>query len=605
MCGILGVISDSEVQGDKFSEALNEVRSRGPDDEGYVCLESSERFHGEDSIRQSKDVSTHSSGKWLGHRRLSVTGGDGCRQPMKYGKYWLVYEGEIYNFRDVREELRDLGHDFETDGDTEVFLKSYIEWGEDALRRFEGKWAAAIYNEEEKSLTCLTDHFGTKPIYYVENDGLFCFSSQIRPLIELKNSDPEVDKVMRKDYLSYSLVDHTERTFFEDVKRLRSGQKLVFQSGQVRKSNIGLPQAPDSDLRDEISSSIKSKVPESEWCVILSGGLDSSIVTSLLADEDPDIFSANITEEDTYESEARKELADEYDLDINEIDISSKEMISEVRSQVKNLERPASILPEQAQNILLRKISQEGYKVVINGSGADEFFFGYDYFLPIAISEKFRNEGLLPAIKLFRQYRGDLGLVDALYIMTLTLSFHPREAIFGEKNDRMVSRPEGYTPPSPIEDNPSSLDAARDKHIYGSWYPSILTASHKNSGANGLEVREGFLSSNVFALLKQRDPLENFHGGYKKFKLRELFSDILPSGIACNKKKHGFVVTNEAHLTEEVQEELLSVIDSQSFQEREGIDSSEVLRKARKGKIDFQRLYRFYSYELWAREFLD
>jgi asparagine synthase (glutamine-hydrolysing) len=607
MCGILGAFSRKNISGSRFSEALEDLSNRGPDDEGYRCLEEGENFIGEDSIEavNMKEVYSHSSSEWFGSRRLSITGGKDCHQPMNYRNLSIVYEGEIYNYKEVREKLRKKGHSFETDGDTEVFLHAFKEWGPDALEKMEGKWSAAVYDSSREKLYCIRDHFGTKPLYYSYQDGEFYFSSKILPILRLKEDSPRINQDIKIDYLKYGLVDHSEETFFRSVEQIRPGQYLCFDGESIETEEIPRDKDAGAGIEEVCRETIESKVPESEWCITLSGGLDSSIVASVLRSDVPESYSLDIGDGKYESSSCRKEVVDRLNLQSTEVNVTVEELIESIERAMEIQEEPTASLPAQAQQVIFERISRSEAKVIITGSGADELFLGYDHFVLKAVVESLRKEGIIQGSKLLKSHISELGISGLMYVASRLVDLHPKERIkeFFGSSDGVIREPQGYTSPD-MHPRVEDLDAARQHQINYSWYPFIMRSTDKNAGAYGLEAREGFLSQKLLSTVREKNPLDNFRDGERKKMLKDAFRDSIPDSVV-EKKKLGFLPTDNRAYTPGVREKFNEVFDSPSFRSRDNIDAEKVIEKLEEEELEFSTAYRLYCFEIWARKFID
>ncbi|MFB6144870.1 MAG: asparagine synthase (glutamine-hydrolyzing) [Candidatus Nanohaloarchaea archaeon] len=608
MCGILGAFSDSVIAGEEMESALDLLKERGPDDEGYRDLVNGKDLGGEDtSVNDLETVNGVSSKKWFAARRLAVTGGDDSHMPMSYRGWSIVFEGEIYNYQQIRDELREKDRRFRTEGDTEVFLHAFEEWGIDCVKKFHGKWTAALYNKDKDRVYCLRDHFGTKPLYYMTQGENLYFSSKISPLLRLSDENPEENEEISYQYLKQAILDHSRQTFFRDVEQLRPGEYLVFQDGDMEVGEIGYRDpGPDEDLKHLITHDIRARIPETEWALTLSGGLDSSIAAKILSDDVSDVFSADI-EDGLYEKRVyRDQLIENENLDSIEVDISLKDLIQEIPRTIEHQEEPTNMLPAQAQNILFRKISENGNKAVVTGSGADELFMGYGKFLAPALMDSYRQKGLKDTLNMLREYSGILNLSIVYQILSVILPFHPKKWL--EENtslldDETLSPPENYESLDPHL--PETLEEARDDHLNYDWYPAITRFTDKNAGAHGLEIREAFLSQELYTRLNEYNLLENFRNGKTKHLLRERFEDDLPRIISDRDDKVGFLGTDDRAFTEEAKSIFLDAFRSESFRSRELINSEKVIERLEDDQLRFEKAYRLYSYEIWKREFID
>lgn len=271
MCGIVGLCyKDSIVQEPSALQAmLHTMRHRGPDDQGIYVY---------------RNVA-------LGHNRLSILDlSEAGHQPMHYGHLTITYNGEIYNYVEIREELRSQGHVFVTDTDTEVLLHAYDRWGEECLQRMTGMWAFAILDRKRDELFCSRDRFGIKPFYYYsDEETIFAFASEIKALLDsVVEARVHYERLM--DYLVIGLSDHTEETLYQSIKQLLPGHSLFVDLTKATKktrryyslgaflSGVSTAEDFEHSLRKSVSIHMRSDVPVG---TCLSGGIDSSVVAAL------------------------------------------------------------------------------------------------------------------------------------------------------------------------------------------------------------------------------------------------------------------------------------------------------------------------------------
>ena len=273
MCGIFGLIDKTgPVDSDRVAHLTDLVAHRGPDGRG---------------VRVKGNVG-------LGHRRLAIIDlSDDGAQPMRHARYpiWITYNGEIYNYVELKAELEALGHIFFTASDTEVLLAAYVCWGEKCLERFNGMWSFAIHDERDDTLFCARDRFGVKPFYYIDTPTEFAFGSEIRQLLPLVKRRVAEDDLI-SDFLVCGLTDHTSRTFFKGISKLAPGHLLRINvlTGRLevlRYYSLSSRPAVDDKhaarlvremLDDATGLRLRSDVRVG---TCLSGGLDSSTVSTI------------------------------------------------------------------------------------------------------------------------------------------------------------------------------------------------------------------------------------------------------------------------------------------------------------------------------------
>lgn len=373
MCGITGLINTGNEN--ILKEMTKLISYRGPDDEGVFW---SEKF---------------CSG--LGHRRLSIIDlSSRGHQPMsnEKGNIHITYNGEIYNYLDIKSSLENLGYNFNSNSDTEVILKSYEEWGEECLLKFNGMFAFAIYNSDTNFLFAARDRIGVKPFYYYQKNGSFIFSSEIKAILKsnLVEASPDYFSLLTPTRFQISPY-----TGFKDIFKLPPGYFLKFYEGKLElkkywdinpiEKEIGEDTAIkqlDDLLNDSVKRQMISDVPVG---IFLSGGLDSSIIAALMrknTQKDIHSFTIKFSEKDQkYEKMAKDELyarrvAEQFDFNYNEIEVSP-DIENVLPKIIWHLDEPLAD-PAAINTYLISKAARDiDIVVLLNGMGGDEIFGGY------------------------------------------------------------------------------------------------------------------------------------------------------------------------------------------------------------------------------------
>ena len=272
MCGIAGFWGPPDRA---LLEAMTEsLRHRGPDDDGYF----------EDATAS------------LGFRRLSIIDLEHGSQPMSMddGRLQIVYNGEVYNFRELRAELEALGHTFHTTCDTEVVLHAYAEWGTDCFRRFNGMWGLAILDERAPAprLVLARDHFGIKPLFYARHRGRVVFASEIKAILQDETFPREVDEQQMYEYLRFGLFDHNDGTFFRGIRQVPAAAFAVIEGGAISETVYWTPRlSEDGDASPEAFRAVFERAVQRRLVadvpvgICLSGGLDSSSICTVMAQQ--------------------------------------------------------------------------------------------------------------------------------------------------------------------------------------------------------------------------------------------------------------------------------------------------------------------------------
>ena len=408
MCGIAGIISTDPKQ--SFSAAtLRQMsalaRHRGPDDEGYLCaaaLDGKPRaFGGFDSTEAVKskypvlpdDVQLRFG---FGFRRLAIVDlSETGHQPMSDPESGLhiVFNGEIYNHKELRTELEALGHTFLGHSDTEVILKSYAAWGPDCQNRFNGIWAFAIWNQRQRELFCSRDRFGVKPFYYLDRGGIFAFGSEIKQLLPLLETKEINLGMLRRMMKINAMLNYKDETVWSDIRCLEPGQWLTLKDGTLRKgfyyqldpqsfetSRLSFDEAAEA-YRELFEDSLRLQTrADVEVGSCLSGGLDSSAIVCGMASvkELPTrTFSAWFDSDPALDERRWIELVNRQSGSIGHlVSPTAEEAWEALRKGTWNNDLPLGAgCP--AQDAVMKLASQTGIRVLLDGQGSDELTGGY------------------------------------------------------------------------------------------------------------------------------------------------------------------------------------------------------------------------------------
>ncbi len=385
MCGICGKINFNNETIDK-SEIIamrDTLIHRGPDDAGVYV----------------------DNNVGLGHRRLSIIDVSGSKQPLsnENNSIWIVYNGEIYNFQMLREEMLDKGHKFKTRGDTEVIVHLYEEYGKDFVHYLRGMFAFAIWDKNKRKLILMRDRLGIKPLYYYSNKKSFCFASEIKALFSCKDVIKELDENGLKRYLKYRFV-YGEKTLFKGVRELLPGYCLEISNGKEKLEKYwDLTFSPKHDynisdmsetLLTTLDESVKlrmiSDVPIGSF---LSGGVDSSAITGLMARNSASqvkTFSVGFTPEEENELKYARTVSEYFNSMHHEYTVGSEDFFSLMKKLIWHHDEPF-IFPASVPLYILSKNTKDKATVILSGEGADELFAGYTTNVKAYWLNRFKN----------------------------------------------------------------------------------------------------------------------------------------------------------------------------------------------------------------------
>ena len=385
MCGIVGIVThNAPLDRELLKRVTLSLSHRGPDDSGDVVL-----HHGLSEIG-------------LGNRRLAILDlSPLAHQPMHDAENgnWIVYNGEIYNFREIRNELEADGATFVSHSDTEVVLKAYARWGESCLTKFRGMFAFALWDVRKHRLFMTRDPMGIKPLYYAESGRSFLFASEIRTLLRTGLVPPRIDPAGLLNYLTFGSV-YDPLTLIEGIRAVPAGHTLVWEDGEIRESSYwdlidprfrsGLcPTVADckvatADLQETLEESVRLQlVSDVPVGIFLSGGIDSSALVSIVSRGGitPSTFSIAFREEDYSEAEYSRAIAAAFHTDHHEVTVSQTDVLAAIPEALHAMDLPT--MDGINTYFVSRETRRAGVKVALSGLGGDEVFGGYSSFRTI------------------------------------------------------------------------------------------------------------------------------------------------------------------------------------------------------------------------------
>lgn len=608
MCGICGIINIKTglVDNNNLLVMMRQMKHRGPDDEGTFI----------------------DGNIGLGFVRLSILDlSSSGHQPMisPDGRFVIVFNGEIYNYIELREELKGKGHYFNTQTDTEVILAAYREWGETCLNRFNGMWAFVIYDKETRHLFAARDRFGVKPFYYYCDSQQFIFASEIPPVLKMLKGKTEPDNQVIFDYLVFNRTDQTEATFFKDIKKLQHGHTLTIVNSQLSvckwydlKVNLKDPFKSPAEYRELFSSAVglrlRSDVPVG---VCFSGGLDSSaIVSTLLVDynkHDLNTFSA-IYRSDQEEDESK--FINQYRgmlKNMHYTSPSSDTLIQDLNSFIKAHAEPMPGTGPYAQ-FKVMELAKNNVVVTLDGQGADEQLAGYHYFFGFFFKDLLKKGHIISLLReifyYFKVHRSTYGIQTFLYF--LLSKENQTKARINEKGyleDLFINK---YTLKNNIASNLygscTLQDALLDHFEYKLEH--LLKWEDRNSMWFSLESRVPFLDYRLVERTLSLPSTEIIHHGITKHFLRESMKGIVPDKNRCRVDKNGFdTPAAEWFRSTKFQILVKDLLNSSSFKNRGIINSLKAINLFEQHvnrKIDVSKeIWKWINLELWFREFID
>jgi len=599
MCGILAVFNTHRCQGLARIGSLGEViRHRGPDDEGFVFLGqgdlSTSRFAGPDTPgnvlsapypfapdRPLSDSSPDTAVAVLAHRRLSILDlSPAGHQPMcsRDGRLWITYNGEVYNYVELRTELQALGHTFQSGTDTEVILAAYDQWGTACQQRFQGMWAFVLFDSARQQVFVSRDPFGIKPLYHARWRGGIAFSSEIKPLLELPGVSRQVNGDRLFQYLRYAMTDYGAETMFADVHQVPAAHGVTFpidaetMPAPIRYWALDLTQQADlsfpeaaSRLRElflaNVQRHLRSDVPVG---AALSGGVDSSALVMamrhLVGDRlELHTFSYLADDEPMSEERWADLVGQAAGATMHKVRPASQELVDDLEFLLSIQEEPFGSTSIYAQHRVFRLASQAGIKVMLDGQGADEMLAGYRVYAPARLASLIRKGQWTRALDFYRQASrqpgaSQYGLQAVQYLLPRAMQsplrrLAKRDPMPGWLNATWFEERRIGSFRYPEYAGPDFLRQKLLETLTETSLPQLLRYEDRNSMAHSIESRVPFLTTElasfIFSLPEEYLIAQD---GTTKAVFRAAMRGLVPDAILDRKDKIGFATPEQAWL---------------------------------------------------------
>ena len=584
MCGIVGeYIFNKNYNNHNIELLLDQIKTRGPDYSGFIvnqCIA-------------------------LGHSRLSIIDlSASSNQPFedKDAQFTMVYNGCVYNYKELREDLVKKGYVFKTTGDTEVVLKSYQEWGYDCLKKFEGDFALAIWENRNKKLFLARDRFGVKPLYFSNNKNFFRFGSNLQSIIAKKDINLELDNQSLHMHFSLHSVVPAPNTIFKNIKKVPPGHYLVISPDQeiLTKAYWKLDSSSQSQLitdENEAKEQIKNllikavekriSASDIDVGILLSGGLDSSLIVALANDHFPNLKTYSIGFEDDKDEKGNEffysdQIAKQFKTKHEKIVIDNKSVLSRLPEAFKSMSEPMVAQDAIAFYMLSELVSKE-VKVVLSGQGADEAFVGYFWYKNInAEVNDHRN---------FCKHYVDRSHDEVKEFLNIKFD--------GDHTSAMIK---------------NKLNSANAKTLLGSVLNFDITTLvvddpvkrvDNMTMAWGLEARVPFLDHQLIEASARIDPNLHLKRNGKNI-LKAISDDILPKGV-IERKKGYFPMPALKFIRGEYYDFVYDILNSRQCYNRNLYNRdyiNKLLEKPNEYKtaIDGNKLWHAAATELWFRQ---
>ena len=582
MCGIFGMVGNISQELARF--CTDTLAHRGPDGSGITQLD----------------------GITLGHRRLAILDlSEHGKQPMSYGdgRYWITYNGELYNFLELRQELIRLGHKFKSDSDTEVILAAFVEWGEHCLLKFNGMWAFAIWDVQEKKLFLSRDRFGKKPLFYSFLPFGFTFASEMKALFPLLD-DVVPNLPLVKDKQRIFRYEATEECVIKGIKRFPAGHYAWYSGGQLKKYRywntldhlVQVPGRYEEQVErfrelflDACRLRMRSDVPVG---TALSGGLDSSATISALAEIAKDPAGNRITSDWQHafvaafpgtlldESKYAKMVTDNLGIDATFITIDPLKALDKLYEYFYLVEDLYITSPIPFM-LTYGAMKDHGIKVTIDGHGADECFAGYpsDYLSAFYDAKLSISKTKMILNTFYDTVPRESAQTNLPSKGRFWMKWHLKQAAF-----RILKKL-----PKASEDSRHAEYREFDhltRKLYDSTHATILPTLLRNydrySMASGVEIRMPFMDYRMICFAFSLPWTSKIRNGFSKAIIRDAVAGLMPEEVAYRKTKIGFNSPIVDWIKGPLKDFFLDTIYSQSFNNSDLVDAPEVAKQINK-----------------------
>jgi asparagine synthase (glutamine-hydrolysing) len=620
MCGIFASIGFDPDQAN-----LDLVSHRGPDGQGWNVF------------------SSPLGPVTLGHRRLAIIDlSEAGHQPMSddWGRFWLTFNGEIYNYRELRLELEAVGCRFRTASDSEVLLQALMTWGEAALNRTVGMFAFVLWDDRDKRLFAARDRYGVKPLYFVALEGRVAIGSEIKQLLACIPDGPRINGPRASDFLASGISDHTAETMFVNVRQLRGGECLSFIAENSAEAALSRWYVPARGSADAISHEAAAE----HWRALLdesvrlhlradvgvgtclSGGLDSSSIAAIVSrqfENDTErsrftavsaVYPGSAVDEGGY----ARIMAEAAGLPLHAFTPDAQLISDNLMDIVRFQDEPFGSTSILSQWAVFREAKALGLKVMLDGQGADEQLAGYHWMFGLRLADLLRQGRLFALIGTLRERLADSGAAAAQDLARMVGSFAPvslRKAIQarrrgGNGGDWLLTPPPvptAWTAAADLGNEPANdIRAMCDLLTHSLNLPMLLHWEDRNSMAHGIEARVPFLDHRLVEFSLSLPADAKFDFGLTKRVLRDAMGADLPPRIRDRRSKLGFATPEQSWLNGALAEAIDEGVTEAANRCGLLIDRRAALAmksRAVTGGEDTQALWRIANFGLWARQF--
>lgn len=630
MCGIAGILAPERRSLSEIYDMTKVQSHRGPDGYGHVLIDGRHSRFFQELNEVDNDCVGHLA---LGHRRLAILDlSPSGLQPMAVagGDYWISYNGEIYNFIELRQELEKQGYNFSSETDTEVVLAAYQTWGVDCFSRFNGMWAMAIWDGLKEQLILSRDRFGIKPLHYACLQAGLVFSSEIKGVLASKLLDAKLDAATTADYLKWGVLNHSSRTFFKDILSFPPGHYAVVKPEnptQLKFCAFWTLKAPDEPLsigrheaeqhfyqlfQSAVALRMRSDVPVGSC---LSGGLDSSAIVCLAAEHGTqngnsfNTFSSCFDDPQFDERKWSDLVNQKMNARSHHIFPTAAGFCQDFEDLIWHQEEPFSTISMYAQWCIMKAAREQKVPVLLDGQGADEVLCGYRKYYMFYFQELVRRRQWRRLIVdlYYSLLHGDRGLVrwrDGVRYLPSFLRRHLsfiEEIITPDRRDIFARSNIVFTKASTV-----SAYQIDDLNLYS--IPALLRYEDRNTMAWSIESRVPFLDYRIVEFLIGLPCEIKMSKGRTKAVMRSALRGIVPEQILNRRDKMGFVTPQEIWLREDMRQAVQDRFAAKDFRAGCIINQAKLLDRWKnfleaKNPAGAAEFFRVFIFDAWLERF--
>ena len=657
MCGIAGIFSPAgkPVDSHLLVRMTTALRHRGPDDEGFLLAHTpsakAQPYRGNDTIPEITNPDINGSLTFndapnlgLGWRRLAIidlspTG----HQPMTNAErsIWMVFNGEIYNYIELRKELQAAGFVFRTQSDTEIIIHAYTAWGPDCVNHLNGMWGFALYDTKQRKLFCARDRFGIKPFYYWWDGTTLLFASEIKALLESQEIPRVANDGMVYDYLAHRIIDHTDQTLFQSIYQLRPGHWLeIDKSGLRTHQYYQLTYSPEAGQFDETRcrkyvDEFRERFTDSMRIHLrtdvtigscLSGGLDSSSivctgnqlifgsegVSRAIVGDRQKTFTATYDDPRFSEEQFVQSVIGQTHAAPFYIKPSSGGLRTELSAFVRAHDEPVISTSMYAQWNVMKLASQHKIKVLLDGQGGDELLGGYRWHFPVFHGQLLKELRFGDLLREIGATRGatDLSMLSLArpILQKLAKALIPRTkragflGVSGYLNRDFAANCASRA--MALSKSDFSLQRRLFEEETRFNLQQLLHYEDRNSMAFSIEARVPFVEYRLIEFVMNVPAVYKIHDGWSKYLLRRAMEGQLPKNIQWRKDKMGFVSPEELWMRE-LHGDFQTLLRHQPLRAGRFVQSEKFARDFEQSALPFvsSDTWRFLNLEFWMREF--